>query len=206
MTNNIIDDPDGKTLSTPDAIEALYQAIVGLFDLPLHSTEGTEHETVERESENSVVFTTGALAGRFPHRSRTWLSTVLRDIANGTIQHRGGMAVELVSPGVYRLIRHPHRDPATGKPVHQDPELAWQIDGHELDAASWSLGYGAQLTYALGDNGTVDVSLSLSDYTAATGYLNRTATRQQILDHAMHLIRLAGGELTVVLPASGEQR
>lgn len=100
-------------------------------------------------------------------------------------------------------------DPASGKPAYSDPvfdERAEHEDWYDAsvsidpEAARWAFGFGAQVSYGPDSDGALTVTLSLSDYTLATGHLVRTVTREQLVEHARHLLRLAGAEVAIVLP------
>lgn len=96
-------------------------------------------------------------------------------------------------------------DPANGKPVRGEPRfderIVYPAVCTEPEAARWDLGFGACLSYGPEeDGGPLVVNLNLSDYTLATGHLRRTVTREQLAEHARHLLRIAGAELAVVLP------
>jgi len=100
-------------------------------------------------------------------------------------------------------------DPASGKPVRGGPRFDERTEHEdwydesisvEPEVARWDLGFGACLSYGPGeDGGPLTVTLNLSDFTLATGHLRRTVTREQLVDHARHLLRLAGAELTITL-------
>ena len=99
-------------------------------------------------------------------------------------------------------------DPASGKPVYADPRFDERTEHEdwydesvsvEPEAARWALGFGAQVSYGPDEDGTLTVTLSLSDYTLATGMLRRTVTREQLVAHAEHLLRIAGARTGIVL-------
>lgn len=99
-------------------------------------------------------------------------------------------------------------DPASGKPVYADPCFDERVDypavctelaSVDPEAARWAFGFGAQVSYGPDEAGALTVTLSLSDYTLATGHLVRTVTREQLVAHAEHLLRIAGARTGIVL-------
>lgn len=101
-------------------------------------------------------------------------------------------------------------DPANGNPVHGNPHFDERIvypavctepESVEPEAARWNLGFGACLSFGAEEDGEpLTVTLNVSDYTLATGRLQRTVTREQVVEHARHLLRLVGAEPAIVLP------
>lgn len=132
----------------------------------------------------------------------------------GTVPDRDAAIIE----GVVRCLADPHipddgvaafisrgrgatTDPASGKPTYGDPRfnertvydaVCTEPDSVDPEAASWDLGFGACLSYGPEEDGTLIVTLNISDYTKATGSLTRTVTREQLVAHAEHLLRIAG--------------
>lgn len=87
------------------AIDAMHEAFLDIFDRPVNGPDAEDDERIRRESDHSVTFGPGAIASRYPFRSRPWFSTCLKDMLAGTVPCPPGMSIELVSPGVYRLNR-----------------------------------------------------------------------------------------------------
>jgi hypothetical protein len=99
-------------------------------------------------------------------------------------------------------------DPANGKPVYSDPrfderivypEVCTEPESVEEASARWAFGFGAQVSYGPDTDGALTVTLSLSDYTLASGFLVRTVTREQLVAHAEHLLRIAGARTGIIL-------
>lgn len=115
------------------------------------------------------------------------------------------------SCGMQVLPRFPGGDPHNGKPVFGHPQYRPQqpIDDMygdpgltEPTRVGWDLSGGARINYGyLADDtpgGQLAATLSISDYATATGIVQRLVTREQLAQHGMHLLRLAGAEIAVV--------
>jgi hypothetical protein len=103
--------------------------------------------------------------------------------------------------------QQPTTDPYNGTPVIGDPDFRAQESMEDMfgepcltepTSAGWDLSGGARISFGQ-DEGTSDlyVTLSISDYARATGIVKRVVTRPQLIAHAVHLLRIAGAELTV---------
>jgi hypothetical protein len=103
-------------------------------------------------------------------------------------------------------------DPHNGTPVFGGPEFTERVEYDPADfygeeypptpaSIGWDLSGGARINYGRHeDGGPLLVTLNLSDYALKTGIVQRIVTREQLVEHARHLLRLAGAELAVVLP------
>jgi hypothetical protein len=100
----------------------------------------------------------------------------------------------------------PTTDPHNGKPVLGDPDFRAQEQTEDIfgkpcltdpDSAGWDLSGGARISFGPDEDTTnLYVTLSISDYAQATGIVKRAVTRPQLIAHAVHLLRIAGAELT----------
>lgn len=101
-------------------------------------------------------------------------------------------------------------DPHNGTPVYGSPQFLQQEQIEDMfgdpaltepTSCGWDLSGGARINYGhVDDGGPLLVTLNLSDYAMATGIVQRIVTREQLVEHARHLLRLAGAELAIVLP------
>jgi hypothetical protein len=109
----------------------------------------------------------------------------------------------------------PTTDPHNGKPVFGDPDFRAQEQTEDIlgepcltdpTSAGWDLSGGARISFGP-DEDTTDlyVTLSVGDYAQATGIVKRTVTRPQLVAHALHLLRIAGAEVTVALPGTADR-
>lgn len=148
----------------------------------------------------SVVFGPGAVAMRNENRSRTWFAHILKMMSTGAAAAPPGMSITQYGEGMYRLTADPAASPTAYKPVSGDPEFLEGEPGavylgEEIDpiqpSAGWDLAFGARINYGPDDTGTLRMDLHLSDQARAAGVVHRTVTPEQLIQHAVHLIRIA---------------
>ncbi len=99
-------------------------------------------------------------------------------------------------------------DPHNGTPVYGDPQFRQQEQDVDMfgdpcltepTSCGWDLSGGARINYGPDDDGTLQVTLNISDYALKTGIVQRIVTREQLVAHAEHLLRIAGARTGIVL-------
>lgn len=88
-----------------DAIARLHEALVSIFERPVHDAAAEDDEKITREDDHSVTFGPGAFARLYPFRTRPWFSSIFKELLSGAVPMPPDMSIERVQPGLYRLRR-----------------------------------------------------------------------------------------------------